>query len=47
MSNAQNIGIPKLNYASSMIVEDQLKKILAKTDGKGWKFSQNKLLPKS
>ncbi len=47
MSNAQQIGMPKINFASSMIVEDHLKKVLAKTDGKPWKFSQNKLLPKS
>lgn len=39
--------MPKINYASTMIVEDHLKKILAKTDGKPWKFSKNKLLPKS
>jgi hypothetical protein len=47
MSNAQQLGMPKINFASSMIVEDHLKKVLAKTDGKGWKFSQNKLLPRS
>ena len=39
--------MPKIHHASSMIVEDHLKKVLAKTDGKGWKFSQNKLLPRS
>ena len=39
--------MPKINYASSMITEDHLKKVVAKTDGKTWKFSQNKLLPKS
>ena len=39
--------MPKINFASSMIVEDHLKKVLAKTDGKGWKFSMNKLLPRS
>ena len=47
MSNVQPIGMPKINFASSMIVEDHLKKVLAKTDGKPWKFSMNKLLPKS
>lgn len=41
------MGMPKINFASSMIVEDHLKKVLAKTDGKGWKFSMNKLLPRS
>ena len=48
MSNHhQHMGMPKINFASSMIVEDHLKKVLAKTDGKGWKFSMNKLLPRS
>jgi hypothetical protein len=47
MSNAQQIGMPKINFASCMIVEDHLKKVLLMTDGKPWKFSQNKLLPKS
>lgn len=47
MSNVQPIPMPKINYASSMITEDHLKKVIAKTDGKTWKFSQNKLLPKS
>lgn len=47
MSNVQPIPMPKINYASSMITEDHLKKCIAKTDGKTWKFSQNKLLPKS
>jgi hypothetical protein len=40
-------SIPKINYASSMIVEDHLKKILTMTQGKAWKFSDNKMLPKS
>ncbi len=39
--------IPKINFASSMIVEDHLKKILTMTQGKAWKFSDNKMLPKS
>lgn len=47
MSNVQPMPMPKINYASSMITEDHLKKVVAKTDGKSWKFSQNKLLPKS
>jgi hypothetical protein len=47
MSNAQQINMPKINFASCMIVEDHLKKVLLMTDGKPWKFSQNKLLPKS
>jgi len=47
MSNVQPMPMPKINFASSMITEDHLKKVVAKTDGKSWKFSQNKLLPKS
>lgn len=39
--------MPKINFASSMIVEDHLKKVLAKTEGKPWKFTNNKLLPRS
>ena len=35
------------NAASQMIVEDHLKKVLTKTDGKLWKFTDNKLLPRS
>lgn len=39
--------MPKINFASSMIVEDHLKKILTMTRGKAWKFTDNKLLPRS
>jgi len=39
--------MPKINFASSMLVEDHLKKVLAKTTGKPWKLTNNKLLPKS
>jgi len=39
--------MPKINFASSMLVEDHLKKVLAKTSGKPWKLTNNKLLPKS
>ena len=46
MSNAAPV-IPKINYASSMIVEDHLKKLLTMTRGKAWKFTDNKMLPKS
>jgi len=46
MSNAAPT-IPKINYASSMIVEDHLKKILTMTRGKAWKFTDNKMLPRS
>jgi hypothetical protein len=46
MSNAAPV-IPKINYASSMIVEDHLKKLLTMTRGKAWKFTDNKMLPRS
>lgn len=46
MSNVQH-AMPKINFASSMLVEDHLKKVLAKTTGKPWKLTNNKLLPKS
>lgn len=39
--------MPKINYASSMIVEDHLKKLLTMTRGKAWKFTDNKMLPRS
>jgi len=38
--------MPKINYASSMIVEDHLKKCLARTSNKPWKATDNKLLPR-
>lgn len=47
MTNIGQMGMPKINFASSMIVEDHLKKALTKTDTKTWKFTQNKLLPRS
>jgi hypothetical protein len=46
MSNAAPV-MPKINYASSMIVEDHLKKLLTMTRGKAWKFTDNKMLPRS
>jgi hypothetical protein len=39
--------MPKINFASSMIVEDHLKTILSKTQGKFWKAYDNKLLPRA
>jgi hypothetical protein len=39
--------MPKINVASSMIVEDHLKRCLAKTSNKPFKTSNNKLLPKA
>lgn len=47
MSNVGNMGMPRINFASSMVVEDHLKKVLTRTDGKRWKPTDNKLLPKS
>jgi len=38
---------PKINFASSMIVEDHLKKVITSTEGRKWKVSDNKLLPRS
>jgi hypothetical protein len=39
--------IPKISYASTMIVEDHLKKMLAATSNKPFKVTDNKLLPKA
>ena len=39
--------MPKISYASTMIVEDHLKKCLARTTNKPFKVSDNKLLPKA
>jgi hypothetical protein len=41
------LNMTKINHASSMIVEDHLKKVLAKTSTKGWKASDNPFLPRS
>ena len=38
--------MPKISYASTMIVEDHLKKLLTSTTNKPFKASENKLLPK-
>jgi hypothetical protein len=38
---------PKQNFASSMVVEDHLKKCLAKTSNKPFKVTDNKLLPRA
>lgn len=46
MSNAAPV-VPKINHASQAIVEDHLKKVITMTNGKAWKFSDNKLLPRS
>ena len=39
--------MPKISYASTMMIEDHLKRCLAKTSNKPFKVSNNKLLPKS
>jgi hypothetical protein len=39
--------MPKISFASTMIVEDHLKRCLAKTTNKTFKFSDNKLLPRA
>lgn len=40
------LQMPKISYASTMIVEDHLKKLLTSTTNKPFKASDNKLLPK-
>jgi hypothetical protein len=44
---ASQPNLKMANHASSMIVEDHMKKLLSMTSGKKWKFSNNKMLPKS
>lgn len=36
-----------VNHASSMITEDHMKKVISSTSAQKWKFSNNKMLPKS
>ena len=49
MTQVQSNGMimPKISYASTMIVEDHLKKLLASTSNQPFKVSGNKLLPRS
>ena len=47
MQGATGIAMPKISYASTMIVEDHLKKCLTKTSNKPWKVTDNKLLPRA
>lgn len=47
MQGTAGIMMPKISYASTMIVEDHLKKCLAKTSNKPFKVMNNKLLPKA
>lgn len=49
MAQAQGhtgVTIPKISYASTMIVEDHLKKLLTSNTEKPFKCSNNKLLPR-
>ena len=49
MAQAQGhtgVSIPKISYASTMIVEDHLKKLLTSNTEKPFKCSNNKLLPR-
>ena len=41
------MGMVKVNHASSLIIEDHLKKVIAKTTQKAWKASDNPFLPRS
>lgn len=41
-----SMNMPKISYASTMIVEDHLKKLLTSNTSKPFKPSDNKLLPK-
>ena len=41
------MNMTKVNHASSMMIEDHLKRCLAKTSNKPFKVLDNKLLPKS
>lgn len=44
--NQTAIAMPKISYASTMIVEDHLKKLLTSNTSKPFKCSNNKLLPR-
>ena len=47
MQGTGGLNAPKINFASSMMIEDHLKRCLAKTSNKPFKVSDNKLLPKA
>ena len=47
MQQTSGVMMPKISYASTMIVEDHLKKLLASTSNKPFKASNNKLLPRA
>ena len=44
---ATGMAMPKISPASTMIVEDHLKKCLAKTSNKPYKPQNSKLLPRA
>ena len=45
--NSTGLAMPKISYASTMIVEDHLKKLLTSNTTKPFKASNNKLLPRA
>ena len=47
MSSPTRPVLPKFNYASSMIVEDHLKRMLSMTHGRFWTPYDNRLLPRA
>lgn len=47
MSTGIQMGMVKVNHASNLIIEDHLKKVIAKTSQKAWKASDNPFLPKT
>lgn len=47
MTTGVQMGMVKVNHASSLIIEDHLKKVIAKTTQKAWKASDNPFLPRS
>ena len=47
MQPSSGLMMPKINFASTMIVEDHLKKCLAKTSHKPFNPNDNKRLPKA
>ena len=47
MQGTGGMAMPKISYASTMIVEDHLKKLLSSTSNKPFKVADNKLLPRA
>jgi hypothetical protein len=45
-ANSTGLAMPKISYASTMIVEDHLKKLLTSNTPKPFKPFNNKLLPR-